>query len=145
MSNMSDRKPYLIRAIYDWICDNDLTPHLLLENPSQSGAVSGVPEEFCSQEQLVLNISPQATLNLEISNEGYIYFDTRFSGVAHSVVIDTNVILGICARENQEGQLFETSAPKPAPNAEQDNNRFVLHEHTAENKPSSSSPFKIVK
>lgn len=103
---MTDKKPYLIKAIYDWLADNDLTAQILIENPS-GGWVSGVPKNFLEEAQLVLNISPTATRNLSIEKD-YLYFDTRFSGQSCSVIVDMLAISGIFPREDHmEGMFFE--------------------------------------
>ena len=139
-ATIPDRKPYLLRAIYEWICDCDCTPQLLLEDFAETGATSGIPAEFCKEKQLVLNVSPTATRNFEITNDGYVYFDTRFSGIEPSIAIDTNVIAGIFARENYEGMQFATSAPKPAPEEDDDKKQKTPNSETQ-----NSSPFRIVK
>lgn len=105
---MIDKKPYLLRAIYDWLVDNNFTPQIIIANPS-GGWVSGVPAQYTEQEQLVLNISPTATKNLTIEKD-YIYFDTRFSGTVYSVIVDIVAVAGIFARENNaEGEFFDLS------------------------------------
>lgn len=104
---MTDRKPYLLRAIYQWIVDNDCTPHLVVAAPG-AGWVHGVPSHLLQEEILVLNISPQATANLVIEDEG-ISFHTRFGGKHHQVWVGMPAITSLVARENSEGITLPVS------------------------------------
>ncbi|MGF1685847.1 ClpXP protease specificity-enhancing factor [Photobacterium japonica] len=107
MDNMTPRRPYLLRAFYDWLVDNDLTPHLVVD-----ATLPGVrvPMEFVSDGQIVLNIAPRAVGNLELGDEA-ISFSARFSGRPHSVHVPMYAALAIYARENGAGTMFE---PEPA-------------------------------
>ncbi len=104
---MTPRRPYLLRAFYDWLVDNDLTPHLVVD-----ATLPGVkvPMEFVSDGQIVLNIAPRAVGNLELGNEA-VSFNARFSGRPHSVIVPLYAALAIYARENGAGTMFE---PEPA-------------------------------
>lgn len=104
MNKMTDRKPYLLRAIYSWILDNRCTPHLVIASPG-AGWVHGVPSHLLKEEILVLNISPTATEHLSIENDG-IYFYTRFSGQSYKVWVAMQAIVSLVARENNEGISF---------------------------------------
>ncbi len=104
---MTPRRPYLVRAFYDWLVDNDLTPHLVVDATLPSVKV---PMEFVSDGQIVLNIAPRAVGNLELGNEA-ISFNARFSGRPHSVIVPLYAVLAIYARENGAGTMFE---PEPA-------------------------------
>jgi len=113
MSSKS-RRPYLIRAIYEWATDNGFTPHLLVA-ADVDGVV--VPREYVQDGRITLNISPMATqgLNLEIDP---IWFSARFAGRAFDVFVPTGAVLAIFARENGEGVMFgevEPSEPTPPP------------------------------
>jgi stringent starvation protein B len=99
---MTPNRPYLIRALYDWILDNHMTPHLLVD-ASQPEAV--VPAQFVQDGKIVLNISPGAVRGLVLGNES-ISFNARFGGVAMDVAVPTEAVLGIYARENGRGMLF---------------------------------------
>ncbi|MCB1692921.1 MAG: ClpXP protease specificity-enhancing factor [Pseudomonadales bacterium] len=99
---MNSSAPYLIRAINEWILDNDCTPYLIVDI-SIDGV--SVPREFAKDGQIVLNISPMATRHLLIANEG-ISFSGRFAGVAHEIVVPIDAVLGIVAKENGEGMWF---------------------------------------
>ncbi|MGS7250948.1 ClpXP protease specificity-enhancing factor [Pseudomonas sp. SK] len=100
---MNSSRPYLVRALYEWIVDNDCTPHMLVnaEYPKVQ-----VPDGFASDGQIVLNISPNAVRNLHMDNDA-VSFEGRFSGVAHSLFVPSGAILGIYARENGQGMVFE--------------------------------------
>ena len=104
---MTPRRPYLLRAFYDWLVDNDLTPHLVVD-----ATLPGVkvPMEFVSDGQIVLNVAPRAVGNLELGNEA-ISFSARFSGRPHSVIVPLYAAMAIYARENGAGTMFE---PEPA-------------------------------
>ena len=99
---MNSSRPYLLRAIHQWIVDNDCTPYLLV-NASAPGVV--VPREFIENEKIILNISPAAAHNLVLGDEEVV-FDARFGGRPMEVVAPVNAILAIYARENGQGMLF---------------------------------------
>lgn len=105
---MNSSRPYLIRALYEWIVDNDCTPHMLVnaEYPSVQ-----VPEGFASDGQIVLNVSPSAVRNLHMDNEA-VSFDGRFGGVSHTLFVPSGAILGIYARENGQGMVFDLESPE---------------------------------
>ncbi|MCQ1057176.1 ClpXP protease specificity-enhancing factor [Photobacterium sp. DNB23_23_1] len=107
IDNMTPRRPYLLRAFYDWLVDNDLTPHLVVD-----ATLPGVkvPMEFVSDGQIVLNVAPRAVGNLELGNEA-ISFSARFSGRPHTVIVPLYAAMAIYARENGAGTMFE---PEPA-------------------------------
>ncbi len=100
---MTPRRPYMLRAFYDWLVDNELTPHLVVE-----ATLPGVrvPEEFIQDGQIILNIAPRAVGNLELGNEA-VTFSARFSGRPHSVIVPLYAVQAIYARENGAGTMFE--------------------------------------
>lgn len=104
---MNSSRPYLVRALYEWIVDNDCTPHILVN--AEYPAVQ-VPQGFASDGQIVLNISPNAVRGLQMENDA-VSFEGRFGGVAHSLYVPTAAILGIYARENGQGMVFELEPP----------------------------------
>ena len=113
---MNSSRPYIIRAIYEWVVDNDCTPHLLVDVE-----VDGVdvPQAYVSDGQIVLNISPTAVVGLDMGNE-YVAFNGRFGGVATDIAVPIKAILGIYARENGQGMIFDPSEepdnpPDPPP------------------------------
>jgi len=99
---MTSNRPYLIRALYDWLLDNDLTPHLLVD--SNADGVD-VPRRFVEDGRIVLNINPSAVMNLVIGNE-LISFNARFGGKETDIFVPPEAVLGIYARENGRGMLF---------------------------------------
>jgi len=95
-------KPYLLRAIWEWCCDNGFTPHIAV-------AVDGrtmVPREFVKDGQIVLNLGPSATNKLQIGNE-LIEFQARFGGVARELSVPVEQVAAIYARENGAGMAFD--------------------------------------
>ncbi len=102
MTTMTSNKPYLIRAIYDWIVDNDLTPYLLV-NTEYPGVE--VPQEHVNGGRIVLNISPNACRGLHLENDR-ILFTARFSGLATQIVLSPGAVLAIYAKENGRGMEF---------------------------------------
>ncbi len=99
---MTPNRPYLIRALYEWLVDNGLTPHLLVDAEFPSVEV---PTQFVEEGRIVLNISPTAVLGLQLDND-MIRFNARFSGKETDVFIPPLAVLGIYARENGRGMLF---------------------------------------
>ncbi|HSX87994.1 MAG TPA: ClpXP protease specificity-enhancing factor [Pseudomonas sp.] len=104
---MNSSRPYLIRALYEWIVDNDCTPHLLV-NSELTGVQ--VPPGFASDGQIVLNVSPSAVRHLHMDNEA-VSFEGRFGGVAHSLYVPAGAVLAIYARENGQGMVFDLESP----------------------------------
>ena len=99
---MTSTRPYLIRAINEWACENNLTPHLLV-NALAEGVV--VPTQFVKDGQIVLNINPSAVQSIELGNE-WILFSARFSGKAMNIEVPVHAVLAIYARENGQGIFF---------------------------------------
>lgn len=99
---LSSTKPYLVRALYEWILDNGLTPHLLVDAQYPG---TQVPQEFVQEGQIVLNLAPSAVRNLALGND-LIQFGARFGGVARDLYIPADAVLGIFARENHQGMVF---------------------------------------
>ena len=101
--NLTPTRPYLARAIYEWICDNNLTPYLLVDATQPN---TMVPEQFIQDGQIVLNIVPHAVHKLTMSNDA-ITFSARFGGVSRDIYVPLNAVLGIYARENGQGLFFD--------------------------------------
>ncbi|MDG2045991.1 MAG: ClpXP protease specificity-enhancing factor [Halioglobus sp.] len=112
---MNSSRPYIMRALYEWIVDNDLTPYVLVQ-ASTPGVI--VPQQFVKDNQIVLNISPDAVVDLNISNEAVV-FNGRFGGVATDIFVPIPAVLGIYARENGQGMVFDpeevVSSPDDTP------------------------------
>lgn len=111
---MTPSRPYLIRAINEWILDNNLTPYLLVD--AQVPGVE-VPERYVENGKIVLNINPQAIGQLVITNQE-ISFSARFSGAAVSIVIPVSAVLAIYAQENGRGMMFNDDEDEPEPPGE---------------------------
>jgi stringent starvation protein B len=107
---MTSSQPYLIRAIYDWIIDNGLTPYLLV-NAENDYAM--IPREYVEDGKIVLNINPSAISDLQLGND-YIMFNARFSGKAMEVSVPIVSVLAIYARENGQGMMFDEN-PEDTP------------------------------
>ncbi len=97
------KRPYLLRAYYDWLCDNDFTPFLVVdaEYPNVD-----VPMEYVQDGQIVLNLSPRATGNFVLGDKA-IEFDARFQGVTRHIYVPMGAAAAIYARENGDGVMFE--------------------------------------
>ena len=101
--------PYLIRAIFEWCCDNGLTPYIAVKVDE----TTKVPMEYVKNGEIVLNVSPDATRNLKIGND-LLQFSARFAGVSREISVPINTIGGIFAKETGQGLSFQTSSPVSA-------------------------------
>lgn len=109
---MTSSRPYLIRAIYQWIVDNGSTPHLLVD-ASMEGVI--VPSEYVENNKIILNIGPMAAHGLVLGNSE-IVFKARFDGKSRQVNVPSGAILAIYARENGQGMVFNDDlGKKPTP------------------------------
>jgi len=106
-TNMTPSRPYLLRAFYEWLLDNDMTPHLLVD---ANARMVQVPQQFARDGQIVLNIAPQAVVAFTMDNE-MVSFNARFGGVPQQVYVPMAAVLAIHARENGAGTFFP---PEPA-------------------------------
>jgi stringent starvation protein B len=105
-SQMTSHRPYLLRALYEWISDNDMTPHLLVD-AGQAGVQ--VPSHTVKDGKVVLNIAARAVGSLELGNEA-VQFTARFGGVSHPVYVPISAILAIYARETGQGMALPEDA-----------------------------------
>ena len=103
MSEMTSSRPYLVRAIHEWIVDNSLTPQLLVDAQT-TGA--HVPTDYIQDGKIVLNISATAVRDFQISNE-YLTFSARFSGKPFSIEVPIKAVLAVYAAENGVGMAFK--------------------------------------
>lgn len=108
---MTTHRPYLVRALNEWILDNNCTPYILV-NAFEKGVE--VPQGYVKDGQIVLNISPVAVQGLVISNQG-VEFNGRFGGIPTHVYVPTAAVLGIYAKENGQGMIFDRDEPMPEP------------------------------
>ena len=102
-------RPYLIRALHDWCTDNGFTPYLavFVDKTVQ------VPREYVKNNEIVLNVSFDATSQLQLGNE-YIEFKARFGGVARDIAVPVDHVIAIYARENGQGMAFPVPTPQEA-------------------------------
>lgn len=100
---MTSLKPYLIRSIYEWIIDNHLTPHLLVDAENSSAVL---PQEYIEDGKIVLNIRPEAIQGLSLGNEE-IQFNARFGGKPMHIVTPIAAVMAIYAKENGKGMIFD--------------------------------------
>ncbi len=108
---MSSNRPYLLRAIYDWITDNQLTPYVLVDATAEGVRV---PPQVIKNGQVVLNLAMRAVANLELGND-YINFQARFSGVSQAIHIPVQAVLALYAQENGQGMMFPAEEGDPPP------------------------------
>lgn len=116
---MSSNRPYLLRAIYDWITDNGLTPYLLID-ATKDGVQ--VPAQVIKNGQVVLNLAMRAVANLDLGND-WINFQARFSGASHAIHVPMAAVLALYAQENGQGMMFPAEdaggdppgSPRPEP------------------------------
>ncbi len=101
------RRPYLIRAVYDWAADNGYTPHLLI---SADAPGVNVPREYVKEGRITLNLSPMSVQNLDL-NRDPIRFFARFGGQQFEVQVPSGAVLAVFARENGEGIVFGEVEP----------------------------------
>lgn len=108
---MTSSRPYLLRAIYEWIVDNGCTPHLLVD-----ATLPGVkvPTNHVKDGQIVLNVAPSAVSGLVMDAQA-LACSARFGGVAMELYVPISAILGVYARENGRGMMFEPEAEPEQP------------------------------
>ncbi|TVQ47086.1 MAG: ClpXP protease specificity-enhancing factor [Gammaproteobacteria bacterium] len=99
---MTSRRPYLLRAMHEWMTDNAFTPHVVID-AEQPGV--DVPRQFVSDGRIVLNVSLSATHGLAMGNDA-LSFNARFGGQPQHVHVPMAAVLGIYARETGQGMLF---------------------------------------
>ena len=108
---MTTSRPYLVRAIHEWILDNNMTPHLLVD---MEGEGVEVPAQHGQNGKIVLNISPAAVEGLDLGNDA-VSFRARFGGIATDVHVPVNAVLAIYAKENGRGMVFSDDGDEPEP------------------------------
>jgi len=112
---MTSSRPYMIRSLYEWIVDNSCTPYILVDS-----MVTGVmvPQEHINKDgQIVLNVAPSAVQGLDLGAEA-LSFSARFGGIPTDLYVPCSAVLGIYARENGQGMVFEHEPevdPEPEP------------------------------
>jgi len=112
---MTSNRPYLVKAMYEWIVDNNVTPHVVVNG--MDDAVS-VPQQYVDDGQIILNINPSAVQSLVIDDE-CIMFSARFGGRPYNIYIPMHSVLSIYAAENGRGMMFndeQNGGPPPSNN-----------------------------
>ncbi|XKM14602.1 ClpXP protease specificity-enhancing factor [Orbaceae bacterium ac157xtp] len=127
MNAMIPRRPYLLRAMFDWIVDNELTPYILVD-ATVAGVI--VPSEFVQNNKIILNIAPQSVGQYSCSNDK-IEFNARFGGTPHHIIVPMAAIEAIYAKENAIGMGFEKEPhydepPKEEPKKKPAGNPFRI-------------------
>ena len=102
--SMTSSRPYMMRALYEWILDNDCTPYVLIN--AMADFVE-VPQQYVKNGQIVLNVSPSAVINFLISDEA-LQFNGRFGGMPMDIYAPMSAVMGIYARENGQGMIFDS-------------------------------------
>jgi stringent starvation protein B len=114
---MTSNQPYLLRAFFDWILDNELTPYMVIQADYPNVVV---PTQFVNNGQIVLNVSPSACVSFNMDLE-WVEFQARFSGQAMKVSFPCAAVAAIYAKENGAGTAFQVQEPQqsdePSPDA----------------------------
>ena len=133
-TSITPTRPYMVRALYQWIEDNQLTPYLMVDATAENVQI---PREHVQDGRIVLNIASRATGNMSMEND-YIHFSARFGGVSQEIWVPMMSVLGIYAKENSQGMFFDPNeydnyqpeddaivssqkSPTAAPKAKRDN------------------------
>lgn len=122
---MTPSRPYLIRAMYEWIVDNGMTPHILVD--SRNDQVK-IPRQYEDDGKIVLNISPTAVQSLDLGSE-VVSFHARFDGDAMNVVVPIENVLAIYTRENGQGMMFAEEDELPPTDGSADTTAKPKHPH----------------
>ncbi|EGN74856.1 stringent starvation protein B [Idiomarina sp. A28L] len=142
---MTPKRPYILRALYEWLVENDLTPHLVVD--AEYPYVE-VPQQFVQDGQIVLNVLPGAIQGLIMGNE-QVSFRTRFNGQDQKIVLPIGSILAIYARENGAGTIFEPEdallSEVEGESAEQHDNSNSSNNNDQPEKPKKGPTLTVVK
>ncbi|MBL6734845.1 MAG: ClpXP protease specificity-enhancing factor [Shewanellaceae bacterium] len=138
MRQMTSNRSYLLKAYYDWISDNLLTPHILV-NAAETGVQ--VPTDYVGKDQIILNILSSAVADLDI-NENAVSFQARFSGVPFEIYLPLTAIVAIYAQENGVGMTFFDEEQ----HLELDDDAELLQDSTpAKDSSSKTSHLRVIK
>jgi len=114
MTKVTSKRPYLIRAMHEWMTDNALTPYVVVAADAEGLLV---PEQYASDDKIVLNVSYAATRNFTLANDR-MSFEARFGGVAQRVDVPLSAVIGIYAKESGQSMIFSDDEATPAESAE---------------------------
>jgi stringent starvation protein B len=122
-AEMTSNRPYLLRALYDWITDNGMTPHILVDAEAEG---VDVPEQAVQKGKVILNIDQSAVHELVMGND-WLEFKARFSGRRHSVSVPVEAVLAIYSKENGQGMMFaQDDEPVPPTDPDEGPDKSVL-------------------
>ena len=108
---MTSLKPYMIRSVYEWIVDNQLTPYLLVDAVNFDTVV---PTNYIEEGKIILNVRPAAIDGLVLGNDE-IQFSAIFSGQPMQIIVPTEAVLAVYAKENGKGMVFDPEDPNNTP------------------------------
>ena len=114
MTKVTSKRPYLIRAMHEWMTDNALTPYVVVAADAEGLLV---PEQYASDGKIVLNVSYAATRNFTLADDR-MSFEARFGGVAQRVDVPLSAVIGIYAKESGQGMIFSDDEATPSESAE---------------------------
>ena len=137
-TSMTSHRPYLLRALYEWIADNGLTPHLLVD-ATRPGV--RVPTHAVKDGRIVLNIAERAVAHLQMDNDD-VRFSARFGGVSHAVIVPIDAVLAVYARENGQGMELppDIAAQGSAPPAQSVESASASDDTPPDDEPPSNEP-----
>jgi stringent starvation protein B len=139
-NSVPSTKPYLVRALYDWCIDNGFTPYLAVF----VDANVTVPMEFVKDDEIILNIGPDACQKIQLDND-WISFTARFSGVPKKIFLPVTHVMAIYARENGQGMSFPVQIAEEAPTNAKKNEGSAEVADSSESSAPSKSHLKLVK
>lgn len=113
MAAPGPKRPYLLRAMHEWMIDNLLTPHIVVDATAPG---VDVPQQHVAEGKIILNVSYSATDGLDLNSDP-LFFNTRFSGVSYEISVPVMAVLGIYAHETGQGMIF-TEEESPSSTAE---------------------------
>ena len=114
MTTVTSKRPYLIRAMHEWMTDNSLTPYVVVAADTEG---LSVPEGRASDGKIILNVSYAATRNFALADDR-MSFETRFGGIAERVDVPLSAVIGIYAKESGQGMIFSDDEATPAESGE---------------------------
>lgn len=138
---MTPNRPYLLRAFYEWIVDNNCTPYLVVD---ATVAEVKVPMQFVQNGQIVLNILPSAVSNMQLGNDA-VTFNARFGGKPFALYVPVQAVLAIYARENGAGTVFTLEEEEDEAEIFSENLATGISDDPEPPKPKKGSHLKVVK
>lgn len=139
--SMSSSKSYLIKALYDWIIDNNCTPYVLVDAFCEDVEV---PQDYVKDGQIVLNISPDAITGLSIDKTA-LKFNARFGGIPTQIFAPMRSLLGIYARENGQGMMFDFEINPDDPDSSSKKTPKLVSQPRGDSLKTDKPSLKIVK